>query len=254
MRLLALLLLATAQVPAGRVVDLSYAFDDKTPYWPSKPPMHFQLDTMYCGPAPFGFFCMKKMAAPEHGGTHMDAPLHFAKGHPSIDKIPLEQLMGPAVVIDLPHATADAALTAADVIALEGAHGAIEAGTIVLVRTGWAAHAHDLKKYYGTENLDDDSNLHFPGVAEDAAKLLVARKIAAIGIDGPGLDVGQAKAFPVHRTLLGADVPQLENLASLAELPARGAYLIALPMKIAGGTGAPARVIAIIPASAARTP
>lgn len=134
-------------------------------------------------------------------------------------------------------------------LVFEQAHGAIAAGTIVLVRTGWVERYADPKRYYGTETLDDDSDLHFSGIGADAARLFVQRSIAAVGIDEPSIDHGPSKDFPSHQVLLGADVPQFENVASLEELPATGALVIALPMKIGRGTGAPLRIVAVLPSS-----
>jgi kynurenine formamidase len=133
------------------------------------------------------------------------------------------------------------------VSAFEKGHGPIEPGTIVLVRTGWSERWPDRKSYFGDDKVDDDSNLHFPGLAEDAAKLLVERKVAAVGIDTPSIDYGQSHDYIVHRVLLGGSVVGLENLASLKDLPPRGALVIALPMKIGGGTGAPLRAVAVLP-------
>jgi kynurenine formamidase len=236
-------------LPKGaRLVDLTHSFDEKTPYWPDKPPGSFTLTPIFCGKTPPGFFyCANKISAPEHGGTHLDAPLHFAEGHPSVDQIPLQQLIAPAVVVDLPSPAPDARLSAADLVAFEKKNGAIEPGSIVLVRTGWAERWPDRKSYYGSESAEDDSNLHFPGLAEDAAKLLVERKVAAVGIDSPGMDYGQSKDYIVHRTLLGANIPQMENLASLKELPPKGALVIALPIKIGKGSGGPLRAVAVLP-------
>ena len=91
------------------------------------------------------------------------------------------------------------------------------------------------------------AKLHFPGLHPQAAAWLVAnRSIAAIGIDTASIDYGQSTLFESHRALFAKDIPAFENLASLERLPARGAHVIALPMKIAGGSGAPLRVIAIL--------
>jgi kynurenine formamidase len=241
------------RLPAGaRIIDLTHTFDEHTPYWPESPPDHFKLSKIVCGKdAAFGFFiCMNRMSAPEHGGTHLDAPSHFAEKHASVDQVALSRLIGPAVVIDMTAAvaaSADARLGAADVIAFEKAHGRIARDSIVLVRTGWVEHYSDARRYFGTDKLDDSSNLHFPGIGEDAARLLVERGIGAVGIDGPSIDPGQAKTFAAHQVLLGADIPQLENVASMKELPATGTLIIALPMKIGGGTGAPLRIVAVLP-------
>jgi kynurenine formamidase len=237
--------------PGARIVELTHPFDDKTPYWPDKPPSSFQYKKDWCGKTPRGFFvCLGSFSAPDHGGTHLDAPIHFAEGHATVDKIPLTKLVGPAVVIDMTaaaQANVDAQLSAADVQAFEKTNGPIERGAIILVRTGWAERWPDRKAYYGDANPEDSSHLHFPGIGEEAAKLFVQRGVGAVGIDGPSVEYGPAKSFPVHQILLGADIPQFENVASLKELPTKGALVIALPMLIGGGTGGPLHIIAILP-------
>jgi kynurenine formamidase len=239
--------------PGARIVELTHPFDEKTPYWPNDPPWHFGMKDIFCNNVPQAgfFFCLKQInSIPEHGGTHLDAPMHFAKDHPTVDKIPLGKLIAPAVVIDISAAAAgkpDYALAVSDIEAFEKANGPIEKGTIVLVRTNWTDRWPDRAKYFGNASEKEDKNLHFPGISAEAAKLLVQRGVAAVGIDGPSLDPGDSQTYSVHQTLLGADIPQFENVASLKEVPAKGAMVIALPMVIAGGTGAPLHIVAVLP-------
>jgi kynurenine formamidase len=236
---------------AYRVVDLTYSFNDKTPYWPTAT-TGFQLQTVSKGPAPGGYFYSAyAYAAPEHGGTHLDAPVHFAEGHLSAERVPLERLMAPAVVIDISEKAArnaDYLLTPGDVQAFERRYGPIRAGTIVLLRTGWGKRWPNKKAYLGDDTPGDATKLHFPSFGEEAAKLLVnERRVGAIGVDVASVDYGQSKDFRVHRVAAAADVPGLENLAGLDGLPATGAFVIALPMKIEGGSGGPLRAIALVP-------
>ena len=117
----------------------------------------------------------------------------------------------------------------------------------MLVRTGWERHWGNRKAYLGTDAPGDTANLHFPGLSRDAAELLAQRRVDGVGLDTPSLDHGPSTDFPAHRALAAANVFGLENVANLARLPATGATVIALPMKIKGGTGGPTRIIAILP-------
>ena len=236
----------------AELIDLTWPYDEKTLYWPTSPSA-FELKKLAYGPTPGGwFYSSYAICTPEHGGTHLDAPIHFAEGKTTVDRIPLERLMAPAVVIDVADraaANADYLLTADDVRAWESRHGAIRPGTIVLLRTGWGNRWPDRKSYFGDDTPGKTDNLHFPSYGEDAARLLVEeRRVAAIGVDTASIDYGQSKDFIVHRIANGADVPGLENVANLERLPARGAFLIALPMKIAGGSGGPVRIVGVVPA------
>lgn len=240
-----------ARFPAGgRLVDLTHPFDAATIYWPTAP-SGFVLERMFQGMTPGGFFyAANKMSAPEHGGTHMDAPVHFAERGAASERVGLERLVAPAVVIDMRAAAArdpDALLEARWLERFEAEHGRIERGTIVLVRTGWADRWPDRKRYMGDDTPGDASHLHFPGLSRGAAELLVARQVAAVGIDTASIDHGPSTDFIAHRVLMGADIPAFENVASLEGIPARGAVVIALPMKIRGGSGGPLRIVAWVP-------
>ena len=233
-----------------RMVDLTHAFNARAPYWPTSP-SGFTLDTLSAGPTPGGwYYSAYAFRAPEHGGTHFDAPVHFAEGRATAERVPLERLVAPAVVLDVTAqaaANVDYQLTRADVLAFEARHGRIRPGTIVLLRTGWSRRWPDRKAYLGDDTPGDASRLHFPSFGEGAARLLVQeRRVAALGADVASIDHGQSKDFRVHRVASAADVPGLENLAGLDALPPTGALVIALPMKIEGGSGAPLRAIALV--------
>lgn len=234
-----------------RVVDLTHAFDESTVYWPTSP-SQFELESLAHGVTEAGYFySANRFCTPEHGGTHLDAPIHFAEGRQTAAEVPLERLMGSAVVIDVTEqarADADYVLTPADVRAFERRHGRIEPGTIVLLRTGWDRYWPDPERYLGPSAPDDASDLHFPGYGEEATRLLVEeRRVAALGLDAASIDPGNSTDFMAHRIANAANVPGLENLKGLDRLPATGAVVIALPMKIAGGSGGPLRAVALVP-------
>ncbi len=245
-------LVAAQQVDlrSARVVDLSHSFNAETIYWPTSPST-FQLQRLVRGQTEGGFFySANALSTPEHGGTHLDAPVHFAEAGHTTDQIPLDRLMGAAVVIDITARAAqnpDYRLTREDILEFERKHGRIEAGTIVLLRTGWSERWPDRKRYLGDDTPGDASKLHFPSFGEDAARLLVEdRQVKVLGADVASIDYGQSKDFLVHRIAAARNVPGLENLTGLSTLPPRGATIIALPMKIEGGSGGPVRVIALV--------
>lgn len=234
------------------LVDLTWTFDQTTLYWPTSP-TRFELQRLAHGPTQAGYFySANSFCAPEHGGTHLDAPIHFAEQGQTADQVPLRRLMAPGMVIDISRqstADADYRLRREDVLAWEKVHGRIPAGSIVLLRTGWGSRWPDRARIFGDATPNDATHLHFPGYGEEAARLLVAeRAVAALGIDTPSLDYGPSKTFGVHLLALGANVPGLENVAHLEKVPEAGALIVALPMKIGDGSGAPLRIVAILPA------
>jgi kynurenine formamidase len=235
----------------ARVVDLTHAFDEQTLYWPTAP-SGFKLERLHYGRTEAGFFYSAySFCAPEHGGTHLDAPIHFAESGWTVDRVPVTRLVRPAVVVDVSAAAAadpDHRLTVEELTAWEARNGRIPEASIVLLRTGWSARWPDRKRYLGDDTPGDASRLHFPSYGKEAARVLVAeRKVAALGVDTASIDHGPSKDFPVHQVAAAANVPGLENLAALDALPATGAWVIALPMKIGGGSGGPLRAIALVP-------
>ena len=239
-------------VPAkGSWIDLSHDFSAETIYWPTA--SNFVLEEEFHGHTTLGYFyAANRYSASEHGGTHIDAPVHFAKGRNSADQIPLEQLMGPGIVVDVTkqcEKNPDYLITESDFNNWEQRHGKIAAGTIVLLRTGFGKFYPDRKKYLGTDERGAAAvpKLHFPGLHPDAARWLTQnRRIKAIGLDTASIDYGQSKLFESHRTLFAEDIPAFENVANLDKLPNKGFSVIALPMKIKGGSGGPLRIIAVI--------
>jgi kynurenine formamidase len=236
----------------SRLVDLTHSYNAQTIYWPTAS-TRFNLEKLAYGPAPGGYFYASySFSTPEHGGTHLDAPLHFSERGRSTDQVPLDQLIARAVVIDVSSSAAanpDYRLSAADVQAFERQHGQIAAGTIVLLRTDWSRRWPDVKAYLGDDTPGDASKLRFPSYGEDAARLLVEeRRAGALGVDTASIDYGRSTDFVVHRTAAAQQVAGLENLTNLDQVPATGATIIALPIKIEGGSGGPVRVVAVVPA------
>jgi kynurenine formamidase len=238
-------------LPQGEWIDLSHGFSSDTLYWPTAEP--FKLQTVSAGMTEKGYYYSAySFCAAEHGGTHIDAPVHFAEGRNSVDQIPLERLIAPAVKIDVSAKTntdRDYQIAVADFEAWESQHSRIPDGAIVLLQTGWARYWPDRLKYLGTQKLGAEgvAELHFPGLAPQAAKWLTDnRKINAIGLDTPSIDYGQSQLFESHRILMGKDIPAFENVASLDRIPVTGALVVAMPMKIVGGSGGPLRIIALV--------
>ena len=239
-------------LPEGAVVDLSHPYDEDTIYWPTAEGFKLTVDFEGMTDKDY-YYTANTFCSAEHGGTHIDAPIHFAEGRASVDQISLERLMGHAVLIDVSKSCAkdpDYLVTADDIELWEAEHGAVPEGAIVLLRTGFARFWPDRVRYMGTDERGPEAvaKLHFPGLDPDAARWLVAnRSINAIGLDTPSIDYGQSTHFESHRVLFAADIPAFENLANLDHLPATGFLVIALPMKIAGGSGGPLRIVAIVP-------
>jgi len=234
----------------GKWIDLTYDFSNQTLYWPNNPE-GFKLDTQFNGITAGGFYYSSNaMYAPEHGGTHLDAPVHFAEGKWSADQIPLSSLTGEAVMIDVQEKTKgnpDYLVTTEDVLAWEKSNGQVPDNAILFFRTGWGKFYPDAAKYLGTELKGDSgvANLHFPSIGPNLAEWLVKeRKVKAVGIDAASVDYGQSKDFKTHQILYKENIPGFENLANLDALPVKGAYVVALPMKIKDGSGGPLRIIA----------
>lgn len=236
----------------GKWIDLTHDFSEEAIYWPTAE--GFKLESVFEGVTDKGFFYdANNYSAAEHGGTHIDSPIHFAEGKQTVDQIPLESLIGHGVVINVSEkaiTNRDYLVSIKDFKDWESEHGEIADGSIVLLNTGSAQFWPDKVKYMGTDKRGPDAvkELHFPGLDPKAAKWLVEnRRISAIGLDTPSIDYGQSTLFESHRILFKENIPAFENVANLDKLPPKGALIIALPMKIKGGSGGPLRIIANLP-------
>lgn len=257
-RLTTLALIALAATPvgaqdisAGRWIDLTHPFNTESVYWPTA--KGFEIEEVFHGHTEGGwFYSAYNFSAAEHGGTHMDSPIHFAEGANTTDQVPVEQMIGPGFVIDVgtkAKRDVDYQVTARDIEAFEREHGRISEGAIVLINTGRAGLYTDRETYMGTAERGEAAvaKLHFPGLGKDGAALLVERKIGAVGIDTPSIDYGQSTDFATHVELMTNNIPAFENVADMSDLPATGATIVALPMKIEGGSGGPLRIVAQLP-------
>ncbi|MDE0104910.1 MAG: cyclase family protein [Bryobacterales bacterium] len=231
------------------IVDLSHPFDEQTVYWPTGRP--FRHDRTAWGPQPGGFwYSAFDLAMSEHTGTHLDAPVHFAEGGAAVGQLSLADLSGPVAVVDVSQQCEDDpdyAASVDDLDAHEDRHGQISEGMIVVFRTGWSRRWPDTLSYLGDDTPGRADRLRFPGISSEAAKRLAERGVAVVGIDTASIDPGTSSDFASHQVLAGDSIPALENLTQLDLLPERGAHLLAFPMKIATGSGAPCRVAALVP-------
>jgi kynurenine formamidase len=233
-------------IPSGktRVLDLSYAINEKLVPWPGDEKW---FEAKVNATVEKNGYFTRSFWMLEHYGTHLDAPAHFPPGKATVDQIPVKQFFGPAVVLDARAEGArdsDYQLPAARIEEWEKRHGRIQEGSIVLLRTGWASRWPDAQKY---RNQDAQGKMHFPGFSAEAAKLLIERKASGLGCDTMSIDYGVSGDFAVHHLTLGAGLYHLENLADLSELPEAGAFLVVAPIKLEGGSGGAVRVFALLP-------
>lgn len=249
MFLFSLFLVVSMTSMANDLVDLSYPYNKHTIYWPTE--KGFDLKKVFYGMTAGGYFYSAfKFCTPEHGGTHLDAPRHFAEHGLTVDEIPLQKLFGNAVVIDVTNKVknnVDYAISVPDIRAFEDKYRPLSKEDIVLFKTGWGKYWHNKKHYLGSDKEGDVKNLHFPGLSPEAARYLVNRKIKGLGIDTASMDPGNSSEFLAHRIILAANLYGIENVANVELLPVLGAQLIVAPLKIEGGSGAPARIFANIP-------
>ena len=184
---------------------------------------------------------------PEHAGTHMDAPAHFARDGRTVDSFTAAELVVEAAVIDAREACErdpGHAVGVAEIEGFEAANGRLPGDGAVLVSTGWDRHRDDAERLLGGSG---DGELRFPGLDPEAASLIVERGVAGIGIDTLSVDAGAASGFPVHHRTLPAGLWHLEGLVNLDRLPPRGATIVIGAVPLQGGSGAPARVLALVP-------
>lgn len=236
----------------SKIIDLTHTFSDETIYWVTA--KKFKLDTVFNGHTDKGYFYSAyNFTTAEHGGTHIDAPIHFSENSETVDQIPLKNLIGKAIKIDVSEKAInnpDYQISIDDLKNWEAKQQTkIPDGSIVLLQTGFSSYYPDVIKYLGTDQRGEDAVklLHFPGLSPEASEWLVKnRNINAIGIDTASIDYGQSQHFGSHVNLMSQNISAFENLTNLDKLPESGFYIVALPMKIKGGSGAPLRIVALL--------
>jgi kynurenine formamidase len=229
-------------------VDLTHSFSESTIFWPTETGFRLMRGTNTTTAQGY-YYAANRFSTAEHGGTHLDAPRHFSASGQTADAIPLRNLIGEAAVVDVSAACAtnpDYQITIDDLMDWETDNKQQLVDRIVLLQTGWSQHWPDRLSYLGTDMWGPTAvkNLRFPGLSPTAAKWLVEhRRPKAIGIDTASIDYGQSSDFAAHIALCGANIPIFENVAKLHRLPASGCLVVALPMKIADGSGGPLRIV-----------
>jgi kynurenine formamidase len=234
--------LAQSARSASRVVDLGHPIQKGDPSWDPSP----SYERSIVATIEKDGYAAGKITIEEHFGTHLDAPAHFAPKGWTVDQIPPERLYQPAVRIDVSAqaaANADYLVTVADITTFEEQHGVIPEGAIVLIATGWDRRWPDRSRYMNEQN----GVKHFPGLSAEATRYLAAtRRAAGIVIDTPSIDYGPSTAFEAHHVSMALNVYHVENAARLTTLPANGFEVFVAPIDIAGGSGGPARIFAVM--------
>jgi kynurenine formamidase len=222
-----------------KVVDLTHALSSNVPTWSGSCGFCLEIKKDYDE-----VFRVQQIKMHAGVGTHMDAPSHRIEGGLSIAEIPLEQLIVKACVIDVSKkAEADYEVSVEDIENYEKAYGIIPNGSLVIAFTGWCRFWPDPTNY---RNVDAEGQIHFPAFSATAAEFLLTRDIAGIAIDTLSPDCLD-DTFPVHKLILGAGKYIIENIADCSQLPPKGAYVIALPLKAEESTESPLRIVALIP-------
>lgn len=224
------------------VVDLTHVLGTQFPLFPGAAPFRIEQAVSHDKDGYYGSI----LTYWEHSGTHMDAPVHFAPNGLFVDQLRIENLVVPAVVINITEKVRrdpDAVVTPGDIRAWERQYGRIPDNAAVLMASGWGARAGSVEAF---RNTDSSGVMHFPGFGKEAIDfLLTERRIAGIGVDTLSLDHGPSTTFAVHYTLLPTNRWGLENLANLESIPPAGATLFVGAPKIAAGSGGPTRVMAV---------
>lgn len=244
----------SGEFPKGEWIDLTHDFGADTIYWVNAEP--FKREGTAAMTDKGFFYAAGNYSAAEHGGTHIDSPIHFAEGKKSVDQIELNTLIGEGVKIDVSakaSADRDYLISVDDIKNWEATNGKIPEWSIILFQTGFGSRWPDKKAYLGTDQKGDAAvkDLHFPGLHPEAAKWLVEnRKFKAVGVDAASIDNGQSTLYESHVALMTNNIPAFENVANVDKLPTKGFHVFALPMKIKGGSGAPLRIAAFVPLKA----
>jgi len=227
------------------VVDLTHPLNSAVPTYEPSEQSPYQAKTVATIEKD-GYFA-REISLPEHFGTHLDAPAHFAHGMWTVDQIPPERLVAPLVVLDAKagaSANADYQIAVEDISRWEQAHGQIPENAVVIANTGWGSRWNSAKDY---RNADVKGVMHFPGYSLEAARFLVeGRHVMGLGIDTLSIDYGPSKDFPVHQYTLAHSLYHLENVANLDNAPPAGGLVVSAPMKLEGGSGSPVRILALV--------
>ena len=245
--------LASGQV---EIIDLTAPLSPTTPVLQLPPPfantIPLSLETVSAFDDDGPLWKWHNIHTGEHTGTHVDAPAHWASGRDgwTVDQIPADRLIGPAVVVDvssLGREDPDFLLEPEHLLAWEDVHGSIPDNAWVLLRTGWSSRGGSQTDFLNA----DASGPHTPGPSVAGARWLAEeRAITGFGVETVGIDAGGAggmdPVFPAHHHLLGAGKLGLTQLQQLERLPATGAVLLVQPLRLVGGTGSPARVLALL--------
>jgi kynurenine formamidase len=229
--------------PAPRVLDLGHPLSASDPSWEGTPGFQRTPTATFDKDG----YAAARITVDEHFGTHLDAPAHFSKTGWTVEQIPVERLYRPGVCIDVAVKAArdaDYRVSVADIKTFESAAGAIPAGAVVFIATGWDRFWPDRARYMNERG----GVKHFPGLTPEAVAYLAKdRHVAGIGIDTPSIDYGPSTTFEAHRVSMPLNVYHIENAAHLTSLPRQGFTVVVAPVLIRGGSGAPARVLAILP-------
>jgi len=234
-------------LPGGfrAVVDLTHPINDKVPTFSPAEARDYKVQT--AATIEKDHYFARKIGFPEHFGTHIDAPAHFARGLWTVDQIPPERLIAPMVVLDISNKTradADYQLSVKDIADWEQVHGQIPGNAVVMLNTGWASRWKSVKDF---RNADAKGVMHFPGYSVDAAKFLAeARAALSLGIDTLSVDYGPSSNFPVHQYTMARSLYHLEDVANLDQVPATGSTVVVAPIKLEGGSGGPVRILALV--------
>ena len=226
--------------PAARVVDLTHTYDSSFPTFDGKPGIEYEWAVDFAQNG----YQLHKLTIFEHTGTHIDAPLHFSVDGTSVDELEPANLVAPLVIVDITDRAREepnTTLEAADIEAFVSANGEIPAGAVVALRSGWGKKTGD-----ASFRNDANGNFAFPGFGKSATDLLQTLDVVAIGVDSLSLDPGNSADFAVHNSWLPAGRYGIEALANLEELPVTGATIVVGAPKHRGGTGGPARVLALV--------
>jgi kynurenine formamidase len=227
------------------IVDLTHAVNGSVPAYDPAERSDYQVKTT--ATIDKDKYFARNIALPEHFGTHIDAPAHFARGLWTVDQIPPERLIAPLVVVDVSanvKKDPDYRISVEDIADWERTNGQIPTGAVVIAKTGWESRWKSANEF---RNGDSKGVMHFPGYSEDAAKFLVeARGVLGLGIDTLSVDYGASKDYAVHQYTMAHSVYHLENVANVWRVPASGAMVVVAPMKLEGGSGGPVRILALL--------